>query len=284
MITKVNPPFMACEADFENSEIVLFGAPFDGTVSYRPGTRFASAEIRKESFGIESYSPHYKKGLEDINVCDSGDLELPFGNSRAALDMIQERTRAILKDEKVPFMVGGEHLVTLGAVEATYEKYPDLCILQFDAHADLREDYMGEKLSHACVIRRCHDLIGDDRIFQLGIRSMTKEEDKFADEHTKQCKFTLANLEEYLAEIGNRPVYLTIDLDVLDPAYFPGTGTPEPCGISTVELVKAIHKLDKLNIVAADVNELSPHYDQSGVSTVTACKMIRELLLSIAGK
>lgn len=178
-------------------------------------------------------------------------------------------------------MVGGEHLVTLGSVEAVFEKYKDICILHFDAHADLRDDYMGEKLSHACVLRRCHDLVGDNRIFQLGIRSMTKDEDEFTEIHTRQCKYDLKNLDMYLEEIGDRPVYLTIDLDVLDPAFLPGTGTPETCGITSIDLIRAIHKMDKLNIVAADVNELSPHYDQSGVSTVTACKMIRELLLSI---
>ncbi|MDO5062466.1 MAG: agmatinase [Peptostreptococcaceae bacterium] len=279
---KVNPPFMACESEFEDASIVLFGAPFDGTVSYRPGTRFASAEIRKESYGVESYSPYCKKELEEIAVCDSGDLELPFGNPRRALDMIKERTAEILSAGKIPFMIGGEHLVTLGMAEALAEKYPELCILHFDAHADLREDYMGEKLSHASVLRRCHDIIGDGRIFQLGIRSMTKDEDLFAQKHTSQCKYHLGALEEYIQAIGERPVYITIDLDVLDPAYFPGTGTPEPCGISSVDLIQAIHRFDRLNVVAMDVNELSPHYDHSGVSTVTAVKMIREMLLTVA--
>lgn len=279
---KVDPPFMACESEFEDASIVLFGAPFDGTVSYRPGTRFASAEIRKESYGVESYSPFCKKELEEIAVCDSGDLELPFGNPRRALDMIKERTAEILAADKIPFMIGGEHLVTLGMAEALAEKYPDLCILHFDAHADLREDYMGEKLSHASVLRRCHDILGDGRIFQLGIRSMTKDEDLFAQKHTSQCKYHLGALEEYIQAIGDRPVYITIDLDVLDPAHFPGTGTPEPCGITSVDLIRAIHTFDRLHVVAMDVNELSPHYDHSGVSTVTAVKMIREMLLTVA--
>lgn len=278
---KANPAFMACDTDYEKANIVMFGAPFDGTVSYRPGTRFASSEIRKESYGLESYSPFLKKDLEDSRICDIGDLDLPFGNPRRALDEIYTKTKMILNDSKIPFMVGGEHLVTLGSVEACSESYEELCILHFDAHADLREDYMGEKLSHASVIRRCHDLLGDGRIFQLGIRSMTRDEDIFAQEHTNQCKYSLEKLDEYLKIIGERPLYITIDLDVLDPAFFPGTGTPEPCGVSTIDLIGAIHKLSGLNIVGLDVNELSPHYDQSGVSTVTACKMIRELLLTI---
>ncbi|WAW14980.1 agmatinase [Peptostreptococcus equinus] len=278
---KANPAFMACDTDYEDAKIVIFGAPFDGTVSYRPGTRFASAEVRKESYGIESYSPFLQKDLEEKNICDIGDLDLPFGNARRALDEIYKNTKMIITDSKTPLMIGGEHLVTLGCVEAVYEKYPDLCILHLDAHADLREDYLGEKLSHASVIRRCYELIGDGKIFQLGIRSMTKDEDLFAQKHTYQCKYNLSKLDEYLEIIGNRPLYITIDLDVLDPAFFPGTGTPEPCGISSIDLINAIHKFSGLNIVAIDVNELSPHYDHSGVSTITACKMIRELLLTI---
>lgn len=278
----VYPPFMECESTFDDSDIVIFGAPFDGTVSYRPGTRFAPAEIRKESFGVESYSPYLKKDLSEIRVCDTGDLELPFGNTKSALELISEHTYEILKHDKIPFMIGGEHLVTLGMADTLTKKYPDLCILHFDAHADLREDYLGEKLSHACVIRRCHDLVGDGKIFQLGIRSMTKEEDDFAEKHTYQCKYDLSKLEEYIGIIGNRPVYITIDLDVLDPSYFSGTGTPEPCGITTIDLINAIHTFDRLNVVAMDVNELSPHYDQSGVSTITAVKMIREILLTIS--
>ncbi len=280
-MNKANPPFIGCEADYAKADIVLFGAPFDGTVSYRPGTRFAMAEIRKESYGLETYSPYLKEDLEDRHVFDGGDLELPFGNTRRALDMIKTTTGEILGDQKIPLMVGGEHLVTLGAVEAVQSKYEDLRILHFDAHADLRQDYLGEPLSHATVIRRCYDLLGDQKIYQMGIRSMTKEEDVFAETHVLQHKYDLSALPDFLAELCEFPLYVTIDLDVLDPAFFPGTGTPEPGGISFHALLAAIHQLKGLNIVGADVVELSPHYDPSGVSTITAAKIIRELLLII---
>ena len=283
---KQNTPlaFMACDAQYAHADTVLVGAPFDGTSSYRPGSRFAPNAIRMESFGIETYSPYLKRELEEISVFDAGDMELPFGSTEKALEIIEESISEIISDEKLPFMIGGEHLVTLGAVRAAAKKHKGLKIIHFDAHADLRDDYMGEKLSHATVIRRCAELIEDKSVYQFGIRSMTKEEDLWADCHTIQNKYDTKGLSEAIEAIGNSPVYLTIDLDVLDPSIFPGTGTPEPGGISFAELISAVHKMKYLNIAACDVNELSPHYDQSGVSTVTACKVIRELLLTIANQ
>lgn len=273
--------FIGCDSEYEESKIVLFGAPFDSTTSFRPGTRFASSTIRNESFGIETYSPYLDKDLEDIKVFDYGDLELPFGNPDMALEQIEELTADILKDDKIPFMIGGEHLVTLGAVRATVKKYPDLHIVHFDAHTDLREDYLGVKFSHATVIRRCHDLVGDGKIFQFGIRSGEKSEFYWAKEHTHLCKFNFDTLEEAVEKLKGKPVYFTLDLDVLDPSVFPGTGTPEAGGVTFMELMKAINKVFKLNIVGLDMNELSPIYDQSGASTALACKLLREILLQL---
>lgn len=272
---------MACDSDYEGASIVLFGAPYDGTVSYRPGTRFAPSAIRNESFGIETYSPYLKKDLEDIKVFDAGDLEFGFGNTRKVLDEIKDMTAKIIANDKIPVMLGGEHLVTLGCIEAMALKYPDLHIVHFDAHADLREEYLGEGLSHACVLRRCHELLGDNRIFQFGIRSMTRDEDEFAEKHTVQVKYSLEGLDNVIEQLKGKPIYVTLDLDVLDPAYFCGTGTPEPGGVSFMDLMKAVHKLNELTIVGADINELAPHYDQSGMSTITACKILRELVLTI---
>lgn len=284
MISNTNTPlaFMACGAEYSASDIVLFGAPFDGTSSYRPGSRFAGNAVRTESFGIETYSPYLKRDLTEIAVFDMGDLELPFGNASSALKIIEETADEILGCGKRPLMVGGEHLVTLGAVRAAVKRHPDLCIIHFDAHADLRCDYMGEKLSHATVIRRCAELVAEKSVFQFGIRSMTGEEDLWAEAHTVQRKYDTATLPSVIETLGKRPVYLTIDLDVLDPSVFPGTGTPEPGGISFAELISAVHKMAALNIIGCDVNELAPHYDSSCVSTVTACKVIRELMLTIA--
>lgn len=275
--------FMACGADYEKARLVLFGAPYDGTVSYRPGARFGPSAIRTESFGIETYSPHLNRDLEDCAVFDAGDLELPFGNSRAALDRIREMTARIVSDGKRPLMLGGEHLVTLGCVEALCARYPALHILHFDAHADLRQDYLGETLSHASVLRRCHDLLGDGRIVQLGIRSMTREEDAFARAHTELHKYNLDALGDVVSRLGGAPVYVTIDLDVLDPSVFPGTGTPEPGGVSFSELMSAVYSLESLTVVGCDLCELSPHYDHSGISALAACKTVRELMLTLLG-
>ena len=209
-------------------------------------------------------------------------MELCFGDSEKALASIEERADIILNDKKIPLMIGGEHLVSLGAVRAAYKKYPDLHLIQFDAHTDLREDYLGAKLSHASVIRRCHDFLGDGRIHQFGIRSGEKVEFEWAKEHTNLHKFNLSKLESSLSHIKGSKVYFTIDLDVLDPSVFPGTGTPEAGGISFLELLEGIRLVaEYTDIIACDVNELSPIYDQSGASTATACKVIRELLLAI---
>lgn len=273
--------FIGLDASFEEAGCVIFGAPMDSTTSYRPGTRFASTTMRKESFGIETYSPYQDKDLEDISVFDGGDLELPFGNPRKALDMIKETTKKIIDASKLPCMIGGEHLVSLGAIEAAYEKYPDLRIIHFDAHTDLRDEYLGEKLSHASVIRRAYDLVGDHKIYQFGIRSGERAEFYWAKEHTFLNKFNFNNLELAIKECQGYPVYFTIDLDVLDPSVFPGTGTPEAGGVNFHELLDAIIKVSSLNVVAMDINELSPIYDPSGASTAIACKILRELLLAM---
>lgn len=273
--------FIGLDASFAEASCVVFGAGMDSTTSYRPGTRFAMATMRKESFGLETYSPYQDLDLEDFSIFDAGDLELPFGNPRKALDMIKATTKAILRENKLPCMVGGEHLVTLGAVEAVIEKYPDLKVIHFDAHTDLRQEYLGEKLSHATVIRRVHDLIGDGKIYQFGIRSGERDEFIWAKNHTSLHKFNFEGLNEAIAQCQGAPVYLTIDLDVLDPSVFPGTGTPEAGGVSFQELLSAIISVSQLNVVAMDLNELSPVYDPSGASTALACKILRELLLAI---
>lgn len=275
--------FIGCDNDYESSKIAIFGAPFDSTTSFRPGTRFASKVMREESFGIETYSPYQDKDLEDIKVFDCGDLELCFGNCETALNQIGELTSKILGDEKIPCMIGGEHLVTLGSVKEVVKKYPDLHIIHFDAHADLRDDYLGQKLSHACVMHRVWELTGDNKIFQFGIRSGDRAEFDWGKSHVVTNKFNFDNLEETIEQLKGKPVYFTLDLDVLDPSIFPGTGTPEAGGVTFNELLTAVLKLKELDIVAFDINELSPQYDLSGVSTAVACKLLREILLMIEG-
>ena len=276
--------FIGCESSFEEASIVLYGAPFDSTTSFRPGARFGPSAMRHESFGLETYSPYQDKDLTDCFVFDSGDLELCFGSSEMALSDIEKRAEEILKAGKFPLLLGGEHLVTLAAVRAAAAKYPDLHIIHFDAHADLRDDYLGAKLSHACVLRRCHEILGDNHIHQFCIRSGEREEFQFASKHTDFHPFTFEGLKETVRELKEKqvPVYFTIDLDCLDPSVFPGTGTPEAGGVSFIELLEAIRTVSQVNVVGADVNELAPMLDASGVSTATACKVLRELLLAVA--
>ena len=273
--------FIGCDSSYEQAKLVLFGAPFDSTTSFRPGARFGPPAIRHESFGIETYSPYQDEDITDYDVFDCGDMELCFGSAEAALADIEDRAAEILSDGKLPLLIGGEHLVTLGAFRAVLRKYPDVHIVHFDAHADLRDDYLGAKLSHACVIRRCYDLIGDGRIHQFCIRSGEREEFRFASQHTDMHKFSFDGLEETIDRFGGRPIYFTIDLDCLDPAYFCGTGTPEAGGISFMQLLSAIETVCRGNIVGADINELAPMLDTSGASTAIACKTLRELILSI---
>jgi agmatinase len=276
-------PFVGCECEYREADIVVFGAPFDGTTSYRPGTRFAPKAIRAESFGIETYSPYQDKDLNDFRVCDYGDLELPFGNTDRALTIIQEFEAQIFSDGKTPVMIGGEHLVTLGAVREASKRFDKLHIIHFDAHADLRDTYIGEKLSHATVMRRVCEIVGYNKIYQFGIRSGDREEFEFAANHTVMQKFSFEGLKSAVKQIEDKPVYLSVDLDVLDPSIFMGTGTPEAGGVSFDELLEALFDTAKLNIVGCDINELCPVYDPSGVSTAAACKVVRELLIMLGG-
>ena len=275
--------FIGCDAEYADASIVLFGAPFDSTTSFRPGARFGPAAMRHESFGLETYSPYQDADLTDYAVFDSGDLELCFGSAEQALRDIEERAEVILRDGKLPVLLGGEHLVTLGSFRAVFRQHPDVHVIHFDAHADLRDDYLGAQLSHACVLRRCHELVGDGRIHQFCIRSGEREEFRFAARHTDLHALTLDGLDEVVDQLkaSGAPVYFTIDLDCLDPSAFPGTGTPEAGGISFTQLLEAMQKVAECRIVGADVNELAPMLDASGASTATACKVLRELLLAI---
>lgn len=271
--------FIGFDKPIEEAEVVLFGIPFDGTTSFRPGTRFGPQAARNESFGIETYSPYQDTDLEDFNLCDLGDIDLPFGNTTRVLEDIYEFSKDIVKHGKKPLMIGGEHLVTYPVFQSIVEQHPEVVVIHFDAHTDLRDDYMGEKMSHATVIKRIWDLIGDDRIYQFGIRSGMRQEFEWAKTHTHLEKFKADTLSSILEKIKDKPVYLTIDLDVLDPSVFAGTGTPEPGGLSFREFMEALLQLQDLNLIGADVVELSPHYDHSGVSTAVACKVIREVAL-----
>lgn len=278
--------FIGCDKPYAQARAVVFGAPYDCTASFRPGARFGPAAMRAESFGIETYSPRQDRDLvDDAAVFDAGDLELPFGAPGPALEMISGLAAQIIADGKTPVLLGGEHLVTLGVVRELVKKHGrELRIIHFDAHADLREDYLGSPLSHACVLRRCWDLLGDGRIFQFGIRSGTREEFQFMkDGHVRTEPFAARTLPEVLAGIpAAAPLYLTVDMDVLDPSEFPGTGTQEAGGLRYEELLAAVLQVCRgRNVVGLDNVELCPGLDPSGRSTALACKFLRECLLAL---
>ncbi len=278
---KVDLSFQSCNKEYNESSVVLFSAPLDTTTSFRPGTRFAGNAIRVESVGIEWYSPYKEMNLRDYKTADIGDLDIPMGDVKTSLDTIYDTAKNILSDKKKVMMIGGEHLVTYPVVKAYHEVYPDLKIIHLDAHTDLRDEFLGMKLSHATVIKRCYDILGDNRIYQFGIRSGDKHEFDFAKNgHTYMEKFTIDTLEKIVDEIKDSPVYITIDLDVLDPSVLPGTGTPEPGGISFKEILKATQIFEKLNhVVGADIVELAPKIDPTDVSTAVAAKLLREMIL-----
>ncbi len=268
--------WMAQNPDYETSDIVMLGLPFDGTVSYRSGSRFAPEQIRLASWGLEEYSPVFDKELADVNFHDVGDLEFPLGNTYASLDMIRENVEQIYKEGKRVLGIGGEHLVTLPEIQAISKFYNDFAIIHFDAHTDLREEYLGEEMSHSAVIRHCSKIVGADNIKQIGIRSGMKEEWEFMKKHNTLChKFSDIDC------IKSKPVFVTVDLDCLDTSIMPGTGTPEAGGMTFKELNEWFKYLKDFNIIGADVVELAPDYDSSGASTAVATKVIRELLMAM---
>ena len=260
--------------DYASADIVMLGMPFDGTVSYRSGSRFAPEQIRLASWGLEDYSPRFDKHLEDVNFHDAGDLEFPLGNTYKSLDLIEENVEQIYKDGKRVFGIGGEHLVTLPEIKAVSKFYNNLAIVHFDAHTDLREEYLGEEMSHSAVIRHASKIVGPENLKQIGIRSGMKEEWEFMKKHN-----TLINEYSGLDVFKGKKIFVTVDLDCLDPSVMSGTGTPESGGMQFNELMGWFEYLKDFDIVGADVVELAPDYDSSGVSTAVATKVIRELLM-----
>ena len=266
--------WMGQNENYASSDIVMLGMPFDGTVSYRSGSRFAPEQIRLASWGLEEYSPRFDKHLEDVNFHDAGDLEFPLGNTYKSLDLIEENVEQIYKDGKRVFGIGGEHLVTLPEIKAVAKFHKDLAIVHFDAHTDLREEYLGEEMSHSAVIRHASKIVGPENLKQIGIRSGMKEEWEFMKKHN-----TLIHEYSELDELKGKKIFVTVDLDCLDHSVMPGTGTPESGGMQFNELMGWFEYLKNFDIVGADVVELAPDYDASGVSTAVATKVIRELLM-----
>lgn len=273
--------FLGSTPDYRQAAVVLLGVPLDATTSYRPGTRFAPAKIRQISEVLEEYSPVLDRELTECPFYDAGDMLLPPGNLGECLDRTEAVIDGVLADGKFPLIIGGEHLVTLPAVKALLRHYPDLAVVQLDAHADLRDEYLGQKLSHATVIRRVVEMTGGQNVFQLGIRSGTREEFLFARNNTHLLTGEmLPSLERLVEGLKGRPVYLTVDIDVLDPAFAPGTGTPEPGGCTPSELFAALYRLAGLGVVGMDLVEVCPPHDPAATTSLLAAKVVREAILS----
>lgn len=275
--------FIGTNSTYEESKAVIYGMPMDFTVSFRPGSRFGPARIREVSLGLEEYSPYLDRHLEEVNYFDAGDIPLPFGNAQRSIDMIEEFVDKLLADGKFPLGLGGEHLVSWPIFKALNKKYDDLVIIHIDAHADLREHYEGEPLSHSTPIRKACELLGPEKIYSFGIRSGMREEFQYARESGMyMAKFDVAEpLKQVLPRLAGKNVYVTIDIDVLDPSAAPGTGTAEAGGITSKELLQAIHLIadTKMNIVGADIVEVAPAYDPTEQTQIAASKFVREILL-----
>ena len=275
--------FMASRRDPAGCRVGLFGVPYDGTTSFRPGTRFGPAAIRDVSNGLETYCPQLNLDLEDLAFTDLGAIDIPFGAPEPVVAMVREATTAVLGQGLKPLMLGGEHSISSGAVAAVAERYPDLLLVQLDAHADLRDEWLGARHSHACAMRRCLEVLPSQQLFQLSIRSGTRLEF----EELRSSGRLMADVEALataLEPLRGRPLYLTVDLDWFDPAVLPGTGTPEPGGYLWADFAALVNVLRQHQLVAADVVELAPHLDPSGVSSVLAAKVTRSLLLLLGAE
>ncbi len=266
-------------SDYAGARGVLFGAPMDFTVSFRPGARLGPHRIREVSDVLEEYSFALDDDLSRHPFADVGDAALPLGNVAASLDVIEAVATRIVEDGKVPFMIGGEHLATWPALKAVAARHQDLAVVHFDAHADLREHYLGEPYSHATVMRRVAEHIAGP-VYQFGIRSGTPEEAAYARARTRLFPGrVLEPLREVLPELRGRPLYVTVDIDVVDPAFAPGTGTPEAGGISSAELLGAIHALRGMRVVGFDLVEVCPPSDPSETTAILGAKVLRDALL-----
>lgn len=276
----VEQTFLSAKTSWREAKAVILGCPYDGSASFRPGARFGPSSIRKASWGIETYSPYFHRDLTSCSLHDMGDLELPFGEKRISLDLIRKALRKILSSKKFPILLGGDHLITLPVIEEVFKIYPDLHLVHIDAHTDLREDYLGEALSHSTVMRKVVEHLGRGRLFQIGIRSGTEEEFALARKMKSIVSLNQASLKSMANHLRNKPVYVSLDLDVIDPGLCPGVGTPEPGGLTFQDLLSLIKSLRNLPVVGFDLVELTPDYDPTQISSVTASVILREMIVA----
>jgi agmatinase len=263
----------------DDAEIALFGACWDGTSSFRAGSRFAGFAVREASFGMEEYSFLQQERLLDIPFADYGDLFLPPGQKERVLSDIASAAKELRLAGRFPIAFGGEHLLAYPLIMSAFESESDLAVVHVDAHADIRPELWGDRLTHATFLGRVGERIGFENIKQFGIRSGSREEWELARRFDTIRPFTAECLVAHLDSLGDRPIYLTLDLDVLDPSVYPGTGTPEPGGITWDTLFEGLRLLRGKRLVGMDCFELCPHYDPTGASAMVMAKTLRELLI-----
>ena len=252
-------------------DLILLGCPLDATSSFRGGTRFAPDSIRKASWTLETYSPYLKLDLEDIPFRDAGNLELRQGDLGYCLDLIGAAATEIAAIGSRALILGGEHLITWPILKALTGLLRDIQVVHFDAHCDLRDDYEGQRLSHATVMRRVKELTRAE-ILSIGIRSGTRQE--------FEELVPIGSPEALAARLKkDLPVYITFDMDVFDPSAAPGVTTPEPGGLFFDQVMEYFRVFMGMNIAGADIVELSPDYDTTLVSSITTAKVCREILM-----
>ena len=275
--------FIGSKRSIDNCKVSLLGVPYDGTSCFRPGSRFGPSAVREDSYGIETYCPQLNLDLEDINFADLGSLDVPIADTKLIIEYVQKATDIMLKTNLKPLIIGGEHSITSGVIKSIITNYPDLIMIQLDAHADLRDEWLGNKFSHACTMKRCLEILPSKQIFQIGIRSGTKLEFIEMKNAKRLIPHTLGDqaiyLEKALERFNGKPIYLTFDLDWFDPSILPGTGTPEPGGYFWRDFAAIIEVLKSHNLIGADVVELAPKLDHSGISSILAAKVIRSLIM-----
>ena len=276
----IDQTFISAKTPLKEAMAVILGCPYDGSASFRPGARFGPSAIRKASWGIETFSPYFQRDLTQCSIHDMGDLELPLGEKKISLSLIRKALGQILSKKKFPILLGGDHLITLPVLEEILPIHPRLHVIQVDAHADLREDYLGESLSHSTVMRKVVDHLGEGRLFQIGIRSGTEDEFKLARKWKSIVPSDPRSLKAMVRRLKNLPVYITLDLDVMDPGLLPGVGTPEPGGLTFQGLLSILKALQSLRVVGFDLVELTPDYDPTGISSVTSSVILREMILT----
>jgi len=272
--------FISAKASFAEAKAVILGCPYDGSATFRPGARFGPSAIRKASWGIETYSPYQESDLTQIKIHDMGDLELPLGEKKTSLRLIQEGVRRILSAKKFPILLGGDHLITLPIVEEVHRVYPDVHVLHIDAHTDLRDEYLGETLNHSTVMRKVLNLLSKGRLSQVGVRSGAREEFALAEKIKSILFFDPKSLIRMVNRLKHTPVYISLDLDVMDAGLLPGVGTPEPGGFTFQELISLFKGLQPLRVIGFDLVELTPDYDPTQISSVTASVILREMILA----